>query len=163
MKRYMVLVLMMVSAAALFANGAGEQSERPLVTGEEIELTGTLEFVDGHPVLNADGSTYLLGAPRAGWYVDQIEEGGTITVEGYLQEEPVGPTTDVASDGHVAVTSATYNGEEISFENGMPGGARGRMGSWNEDDRGAGPSADDEWERGSRRSSRERAPARGRR
>jgi hypothetical protein len=170
MKRYMVLVLMMVSAAALFANGTGEETDasfgargrgpaglenRAVATGDPIELEGTLEFVDGHPVLNTGDSAYLLGAPRAGWYANTVEEGGDLSVAGTLRSEPVGPASEMDVDGHVAVTSATYDGQELSIAKGPSELSNGRFGA-RADDRGP-------TDRRGQAPGRGRAPSRGRR
>ena len=166
MKRYTVLVLMMVSAAALFANGTGEFPARQSSVGDPIELSGTLEFVDGHPVLDTGDATYLLGAPRARWYEGELEAGGTMTVEGILQTEPVGPTAGLDVDGHVAVAAATYEGEDLTVADG-PMGARGARFATDSDRRGGGPPQDDARGRGPQGSPRGRdrgdAPQRARR
>jgi len=166
MKRYMVLALMMVSAVALFANGTGELPARQDAVGDPIELSGTLEFVDGHPVLDTGDATYLLGAPRARWYEGELEAGGTMTVEGILQAEPVGPTTGLEVDGHVAVAAATYEGEDLAVADG-PAGSRGARFADDSTRRGAGPAQDDARGRGPQGSPRGRgrddAPQRTRR
>ena len=142
MKRYMVMALMMASAAALFAHGAGEYSARPAAVGDPIELSGTLEFIDGHPVLETGDATYLLGAPRARWYEGELQAGGSMTVEGTLRSEPVGPTTGIEVDGHVAVSSATYEGEDLTVSKG-PAGVRGGRFTAESNNRRSGAQQDD--------------------
>jgi hypothetical protein len=70
MKRTALAVVMMVSAVALFANGAQENDWEP--TWNPVEMTGTVSIVDDYPVLAANGRTYLLGAPRAAWYLGEV-------------------------------------------------------------------------------------------
>lgn len=186
MKRYAVLVLMMVSAAALFANGSAEATDGGIpfrgrevgtaLTGETVELTGTVAVVDGHPVLEADGETYVLGTPRAGWYADEIEEGMELTVEGVLQDHPEGPTTVAGTSGHIVVTAASTNGEPLELDLARPGFARERPDSASraadrgrrvaDDEVARGPMVqvqDDDPSAGRRGPAGSRGPSRGRR
>lgn len=108
MKRTVLLAVMMVSAVALFANGAQEDVREPV--WNPVEITGTVSIVEDYPVLTARGTTYLLGTPRAAWYVDEIEDGQTITVRGHLVEDPA-VDVDVETDAHIAVDQAVVDGE----------------------------------------------------
>jgi hypothetical protein len=116
-------------------------------------------------VLDTGEASYLLGAPRARWYEGELEAGGAMTVEGTLQSEPVGPTTNIDVAGHVAVSSATYEGEDLGVAEGPAGGRRARSAA-DSNGRGDRPGLDDGG-RGPQRSSRDReradSPARGRR
>jgi len=127
MKRMALLGLMMVSAVALFANGAREIDREPV--WNPVEITGTVSVVDGYPVLTARGDTYLLGAPRAAWYVDAIEDGQTVTIRGHLVEDPV-MEVDVEVDAHIAVDQAVVDGEVLvlGFRGGMAGRGPGFAG-----------------------------------
>ena len=152
MKRVVLVVLLLSSAALLFARG--NVPDRDSVTpfgargagiaveaGEPVTVTGTLGIVDDHIVLMADGETWSLGIPRAGWYLDQVPEGATVTVEGYMQDEPV---ADGIDGPHIVARAITRNGEALDLGLGQTGfGARGPAGVA----RGAGrglPIADDE-------------------
>lgn len=106
MKRTIIVVLMMVSAVALFANGGQETGP----VWNPVEISGTVSLVDDYPVLTSGRETYLLGAPRAAWYVDAIDGGLEVTIRGHLVEDPV---TDVAieTDGHIFVEQALVDGE----------------------------------------------------
>lgn len=121
MKRIALIGLMLAIAGALFANGASEIDREPV--WNPVELTGTISIVDDYPVLTARGTTYLLGAPRAAWYVDEIEDGQTITVRGHLVEEPR-VEVDIEVDAHIAVDQAVVDGEVIAL--GFRGAAMGR-------------------------------------
>ena len=162
MKRTALAVVMMVSAVALFANGAQENDWEP--TWNPVEMTGTVSIVDDYPVLTANGRTYLLGAPRAAWYLDEVEDGQSITVRGHLIDEPA-VEVDVETDAHIAVDQAVVDGEVYpigrmaAFGRGGPAVAmRGRA--------HGGPFGrfddDDDWGRGPARPGDPRAP-RGRR
>jgi len=106
MKRIALVFLMAASATALFATGVAEAPGSADMTGPEwtrgrtgfdggfappadavftsIELTGTVEMMDDHAVLTADGKTYLLAIPRIAWYADDVADGTVITVSGNL-------------------------------------------------------------------------------
>ena len=119
MKRTALIILMVVSAAALFAHGASEIDRDP--PWNPIEITGTVSVVDAHPVLTAGRTTYLLGAPRMAWYLDEIEEGQTITIRGHLVAEPA-VDVEIEVDGHIAVAQAVIDGEVYPIGWMGPGG-----------------------------------------
>ena len=123
MKRTILMVVMLASAVALFANGARETDREPV--WNPVEVTGTVSVVDGYIVLDADGTTYLLGAPRAAWYVDELEEGQTITIRGQLIEDPVAEV-ELDVDAHIRVDQAVVDGEayRIGQMGFMPGPSR---------------------------------------
>lgn len=122
MKRTVLMAVMMVSAVALFANGAQEPPREPV--WNPVEITGTVSVVDDYPVLTAGGQTYLLGAPRAAWYLDEIEEGQTITVRGHLVDDPA-IDVDVETDAHIAVDQAVVDGEVYPIGRAAAFGRRG--------------------------------------
>lgn len=121
MKRIALVGLMLATAAALFANGANEIDRDPV--WNPVEITGTVSIVDDYPVLTARGTTYLLGAPRAAWYIDEIEDGQTITIRGHLVEEPR-VEVDIEVDAHIAVDQAVVEGEVFAL--GFRGAPMGR-------------------------------------
>lgn len=133
MKRAIMVVFMVASAAALFANGNAEAPGTEDFTGPEatrsrlgfdedftppadmdltpVEITGTVEIVDGHAVLTADGKTYLLAIPRITWYADEVENGSEITVTGSLVDDPVRDVVEFDGDGHILVEQVEINGQ----------------------------------------------------
>lgn len=174
MKRTVLMAAMMVSAVALFANGAQEGPREPV--WNPVEITGTVSVVDDYPVLTADGETYLLGAPRAAWYLDEIDDGQTITVRGHLVDEPA-VEVDVETDAHIAVDQAIVDGQvypigrmgafggrgpAVAMRGPMHGGPGmrpfGRF-DGDPDDRPFGRfDGDDDWERGPARPGDPRTP-----
>jgi len=142
MKRTILVLLMVASAAALFANGNAERPGAADLTGPDtlrsraafdedftpptdavftdVELTGTVEIVDGRAILTADGMTYLLAVPRIAWYEDEIEDGAVITVNGSLVEGVDHDQVDFEGDGYIAVDTVEINGEVLAL--GAPGG-----------------------------------------
>ncbi len=139
MKR--IITIMMVMAlvgGAAFARGNTEEANsnrqgyRLQDSGETVALTGIVEEMDGHVVLNSNGSLYSLSAPgfyRAGV---EIPYGETIEVRGTVNTEPC-DDCDLDAAGHIFVKNAMVNGEELAFANGR---------NDNDDKRGMGRKAD---------------------
>ena len=135
MKRTALVLLLVVSATALFATGAAEAPGRAGFDGDftppadavftSIELTGTVEMVDDHAVLTADGKTYLLAIPRIAWYADEVADGSVITVSGNLVEGVTHDEVDFDGDGHITVQQVEIDGETLVVGN--QGGQGGRF------------------------------------
>lgn len=147
MKRIALVFLMAASATALFANGSPEAPGTADMTGPDwarsrtgfdgdftppadavftaVELTGTVEMVDDHAVLTADGKTYLLAIPRIAWYADEVADGTVITVSGNLVEGVTHDEVDFDGDGHIAVQQVEIDGEVLTL--GGIGGPAGRF------------------------------------
>lgn len=124
MKR--IITIMMVMAlvgGAAFARGNSEEANGNRQgfgmqdSGATVTYTGTVEEMDGHIVLNSNGTLYSLSAPgffRAGV---EIPYGETIEVRGTINTEPC-DDCDLDAAGHIFVRNATVNGEELAFNNG---------------------------------------------
>ncbi len=183
MKRTALIVLMVLSAAALFANGNSEAAADAAADGSAaqewtrggrafdedftppedvtltpIELTGTVEIVDDHAVLTANGESYLLTVPRIAWYADQIEDDTVVTVRGQLTDADVThDQVDFDGDGHILVDEVEIDGEVYAIGPGgrfdmAQGGFRGADRGFNPEDRpfggrAVGPHSDDEYGR----------------
>jgi hypothetical protein len=98
--------------------GRGWRDERPAL--EEVTLTGKVYFQGmDFPVLKTAEGEYDLMVPRYYTYDIEIEEGQTITVEGFLgpDEAPMGRFSR-SEDGepHVMVTKAIIGGEEFEID-----------------------------------------------
>lgn len=149
MKRTALFLVMIVSAAALFANGTGEAPADP--PWNPIEITGTISVENDYPILTSGGTTYLLGAPRAAWYLDEIEEGQELTVRGHLVEEPR-IDVEVAFDQHVLVDQVVLDGDVYPIAMGGPRGRAdvpaGRGPMFGDDFGGVRGRMDDDLERG---------------
>lgn len=147
MKRAILVVFMVASAAALFANGNAEAPGTQDFTGPDatrsrlgydedftppadmdltpVEITGTIEIVDEHAVLTADGKTYLLAIPRIAWYADEVENGSEITVTGSLVDDPARDVVEFDGDGHILVDQVEINGEVFDVAAGPGAGMNG--------------------------------------
>ena len=104
--------------------------EGPAFSEEKITVTGTLSFENWmHPGLESDGQEYELLVPRFRGGLD-LEEGQTVTVEGYTTEGM--PCCEEEEDGeiHLWVTKAIIDGKEYELEEyGFRGMGGGMMGS----------------------------------
>ncbi len=132
----MILLVLMVAATALFANGMRENAPRAeepgfgRISGEAVTLEGIIEVTDDAVLLNADEESYALSMQR----------GALLDVEQYdaVVAEITGLLTDCDVcdyDGHIMVYSAVVEGEEVAA--GDYYGA-GRMGYSRMDDKGFG-------------------------
>jgi hypothetical protein len=140
MKRSIILTVLMVSLAAaampLMAEGMQEQAEpvqpgtrpyrwsnNPAAQLEQLEISGTVEFTAGHTRLHsAEGEVYELMYPMFLAEDLQVENGQTISVEGFLI-----PGTRWSSDEdeqYLRLEKVTVNGQE--YELGTGGYARGQ-------------------------------------
>jgi len=115
MKKIIAVLVLLTAATALFASGNSEESDfqrgKGFVNSEEVSLTGTLAFTDARLSLEADGKNYSLSVPgyrRVGF---NVEEGMEVTVNGALSDCQAECPYD--EDGHIFVSSAIVDGEEI--------------------------------------------------
>jgi hypothetical protein len=131
MKRTAMIVVLLMSAAVLFARGASEDDAQEYgrwsddfdpayETREEIEVTGTFDLIDECPVIRTADGVYGISAPRGGWYVADLEVGTELELSGWLVDNSDRAEIDV--DGHILIETATVDGETIDL-----GPARGRL------------------------------------
>lgn len=130
-KIIMLLLIAGVAATGAFASGDKEEEseaarpewrhgpwgEAPELSEETITVTGQLYFENRmHPELESGSTEYELLVPR--FYVGELdlEEGQTITVEGYTVEGM--PCCDEEEEGevHLLVTKAIIDGEEYELD-----------------------------------------------
>mgnify|MGYP006298763145 CR=1 FL=1 len=142
MKRALLIAIgvALLHGGVAFANGQSEErreSWQEYHGGEwqEVTMEGRFTLFDGFPALETEDGTYTLGAPRAAWVSDRLEEGAELEIEGYLVEEIRGPRggwtlVPESVEGHVRVTEATLAGKTYVFDfghgpMGHPGMGRG--------------------------------------
>lgn len=140
-KRIIILLLIAgVAAAGVFASGNKEdesdvtrpgwrrmpRGEAPDFSEETITVTGELYFENRmHPELKSGSEEYELFVPRFYAYDLDLEDGQTVTVEGYTVEGM--PCFEDEEEVHIWVTKAIIDGKEYDME---AGGFRGgHMGS----------------------------------
>jgi hypothetical protein len=140
-KRIIILLLIAgVAAAGVFASGNKEdesdvtrpgwrrmpRGEAPDFSEETITVTGELYFENRmHPELKSGSEEYELLVPRFYAYDLDLEDGQTVTVEGYTVEGM--PCFEDEEEVHIWVTKAIIDGKEYDME---AGGFRGgHMGS----------------------------------
>jgi hypothetical protein len=139
-KRIIILLLVAgVAAAGVFASGQEEDQDakpdwRRMPRGEEPELSEELLTVTGklyfenrmHPELKSGGTEYELLVPRYYAYELDLEEGQTITVEGYTVEGMPCYEEGEEEEVHLWVTKAVIDGEEYDLKaRGFRGGHMG--------------------------------------
>jgi hypothetical protein len=140
-KRIIILLLIAgVAAAGVFASGNKEdesdvtrpdwrrvpRGEAPDFSEETITVTGELYFENRmHPELKSGGEEYELLVPRFYAYDLDLEDGQTVTVEGYTVEGM--PYCEDEEEVHIWVTKAIIDGEEFDLE--ADGFLGGHMGS----------------------------------
>ncbi|MFP4562112.1 MAG: hypothetical protein ACLFRY_02270 [Spirochaetia bacterium] len=136
-------LLVVLSLGSVFASGSQEQEEGPWgfrdgYQDEPIELTGRVIFPGyGHLELAAGGETYKLMVPFFLLDKVDIQEGETVTVEGFLVPGP--RWSDEDDEKHLAVTKATVDGKEYELSFGR-GYMHGRISDDRFNSRGYGPS-----------------------
>ena len=142
-KKIMLLLLVTgIAAAGAFAEGNKEgepetarpdwrrmpRENAPELSEETITVTGRLYFENLiHPELTSGDVEYELLVPR--FYVDELdlEEGQTVTVEGYTVEGM--PCCEDEEELRILVTKAVIDGVEYELEDGhRMGPGRGMMG-----------------------------------
>jgi len=141
-KRIIILLLIAgVAAAGVFASGNKEDEsdvarpdwrraprwEAPDFSEETITITGELYFENRmHPELESGGEEYELLIPRFYAYDLDLEEGQTVTVEGYTVEGMPCYEDEELEEVHIWVTKAIIDGEEYDLEaDGFRGGHMG--------------------------------------
>jgi len=134
-KRIIILLLIAgVAAAGVFASGNKEdewrmpRGEAPDFSEETITVTGELYFENRmHPELKSGSEEYELLVPRFYAYDLDLEDGQTVTVEGYTVEGMPCFEDEEHKEVHIWVTKAIIDGKEYDME---AGGFRGgHMGS----------------------------------
>ena len=142
-KRIIILLLIAgVAAAGVFASGNKEdesdvtrpgwrrmpRGEAPDFSEETITVTGELYFENRmHPELKSGSEEYELLVPRFYAYDLNLEDGQTVTVEGYTVEGMPCFEEEEHEEVHIWVTKAIIDGKEYDME---AGGFRGgHMGS----------------------------------
>jgi hypothetical protein len=123
-KKIVVLFLITgVAAAGAFASGSKEEQPEfvpegaPELSEETVSVTGQLYFDNRiHPELESGGKEYELLVPRFYAYELDLEDGQTITVEGYVVEGmPCWEEAD-EEEVHLLVTRAIIDGEEYELD-----------------------------------------------
>ncbi len=142
-------VLIVGLPLALFARGTAEDgstvappwgaAEGPGYDEEnKVTLTGKI-FFDNlmHPVLKSGGKDYELMIPRMYLYSIELEEGETVTVEGYEADEPAGfmrgwrfQDEEEDNELHILVTKAIVDDVEWDLESSRYGYADKRGSSF---------------------------------
>jgi hypothetical protein len=107
----------------------GDAPEAPELSEETITITGQLYFNNRiHPELKSDGEVYELLVPRFYVYDLDLEEGQTVTVEGYtVKGMPYGKAEE-EGELHIWVTKAVIDGQEYELEQGRRMDPRWGMG-----------------------------------
>lgn len=113
-----IIITLVFSAASLFAAGELEEGQFPYnrqFQEEKITVTGEVEFEnDMHPVIKSGGKEYELMVPMYISYNSGVEEGETITVEGFVVPgPPVEPVEE--NEVHLQLTKAIVKGEEYDL------------------------------------------------
>ena len=139
-KRMMLLLLIAgIAAAGAFGSGNKEDESEaarpdwrrmprwdgPELSEETITVTGQLYFRNRmHPELESGDEEYELLVPRFHAYELELEEGQTITVEGYtVQAMPC--CEEEEEELHLWVTRAVIDGEQYDLEDGPRWGMMG--------------------------------------
>jgi hypothetical protein len=141
-KKIIVLLLIAgVAAAGAFAGGSKEdeseaarpdwrrlpRGDAPELSEETITVTGKVYFEDRmHPELKSGSEEYELLVPRFHVYELNLEDGQTITVEGYTVEGMPCCEDHEEEEVHIWVTKAVIDGEEYDLD--AEGFRGGRMG-----------------------------------
>ena len=107
----------------------GDAPEAPELSEETITVTGQVYFNNRiHPELKSDGEVYELLVPRFYVYDLDLEEGQTVTVEGYTVEGMPGRMDGEGGELHIWVTKAVIDGQEYELEQGRQMDPRWGMG-----------------------------------
>lgn len=127
-----VMMVMALVGGAAFARGNNENangSRQGMVSGESVNVSGTVEEMNGQVVLRTAEGIYSLSAP--GFYRAGVEVpyGETIEVQG--SETEALADCDIDAQGHIFVATAKVNGEELSFSNGRGSNRRDGTGPVN--------------------------------
>ncbi len=148
-----LIFLMLTGLAGAFAKGRQEGQEYPYgprwggpgnFAGEKSEITGELYFRNKiHPELKSGGEEYELLVPHRYYYGIDLQEGQTITVEGYQVEGMYCMGDEEEDETHIWVTKAVIDGKEYDLSEYGYGGMGGHMMGW-----GHGPGGMMGWGRG---------------
>jgi hypothetical protein len=139
-----LLLIAGVAAAGAFASGNKEdeygadrpdwrrmpRGDAPQLSEETVTVTGQLYFENRmHPELKSGGEEYELLVPRFYAYQLELEEGQTVTIEGYTVEGMPCCGDEAEEELHIWVTKAVIDGQEYDLEDGPRMGPRwGMMG-----------------------------------
>jgi hypothetical protein len=155
MKAKTIIVLLLIAgfaAAGAFASGQNEEESRPIrpewrhprmdpewnapeLSDEMISVTGQLYFENRiHPELKSGNREYELLVPRFYAYELDLQEGQTVTIEGYTVTDMPCCEEAEEDDVHIWVSKAIIDGEEYDLQRlgprmGMRGFSRDRR-SW---------------------------------
>jgi len=142
MKQKIVLALLVLLTAGIISVSAVGQSEtegvpcgprwqsRSSELGEKLEITGELYFENKiHPELKSGNQEYELMVPRFYTFGVDLQEGQTITVEGYQVEGPYCTMEEEEDEIHLWVSKAVIDGKEYDLDS-MSFGNMGRPGSF---------------------------------
>jgi hypothetical protein len=132
-KKIIILLLIAgVAAAGAFASGNKEDQRRtprgdaPELSEEAITVTGQVYFENRmHPELKSGSKEYELLVPRFYAYELDVEEGQTITVEGYTAEGMPCYEGEEEDELHILVTKAIIDGQEYQLDAGPRWGMMG--------------------------------------
>jgi hypothetical protein len=140
-KKIIILLLIAgVAAAGAFASGNKEdkseaarpdwrripRGDAPELSEETITVTGQLYFENRmHPELKSDGEEYELLVPRFYAYELDLEDGQTVTIEGYTVEGMPCCEDEEEGELHIWVTKAVIDGQEYDLEDGPRWGMMG--------------------------------------
>ncbi|UCF96990.1 MAG: hypothetical protein JSV89_17705 [Spirochaetaceae bacterium] len=130
-KIVLLLLIAGVAAAGAFASGNKEneparpdwrrapQGEAPEFSEETVTVTGQLYFENRmHPELKSGTKEYELLVPHFYAYELDLQDGQTITVEGYTVEGMPCYEEEDDEEIHIWVTKAVIDGEEYDLERG---------------------------------------------
>jgi hypothetical protein len=130
-KKIVILAVILLVAAGLYAEGKGEDSFSK--HRNQVTVTGTLQFVDGLPVISADSKTYKILSPRFMREAYTLKPGLALTVEGFIVQPGPQPQGRAPAAGTLAaaesifVRKVTIDGKtyETHPERQLPGGPFG--------------------------------------
>lgn len=125
MKRMVIVLMLLIVSAALFANGTRENAPAERGEGvrfddsEAVSLSGILDVSGEEVVLSAEEGDFTLSAPRA--RLLDLEDYDTleVSVSGMLVSCD---DCELDYDGHIFVSNAAVDGEAYDFSN--PGNTR---------------------------------------
>lgn len=137
MKKAMIVLLVLVTglSGAVFAAGQIEEAQGndpstwpawDFSDEDLVKVTGQVYYENLiHPELKDGSTVYNLMVPRMYLYSVELDEGKTVTVEGYLTDEFPGRSPWVDDDDvdgqFIAVTKAVIDGEEYELDHPMYG------------------------------------------
>ena len=142
-KIMLVLLIAGIAVAGVFASGKGEDEPQtarpdwrrmprwdgPELSEETITVTGQVYFEDRmHPELESGDEEYELLVPRFYVYELDLQEGQTVTVQGYTLEGMPCCEDEEEEELHIWVTKAVIDGVEYELEDGPRWGMMGPRG-----------------------------------